>query len=134
MRSRSGPGRGPTGGGGGRDGQRLLEPAGLASEGEEHLCLSTKGVETEQVASRRDLGLSPSEQGRAGGYFLGLQVLGGFQPWEGRWEEKMEMQMEMEIEMTSPARGTPSQAVPVVKVMLAGEVRLGPRRPRTVAV
>lgn len=25
-------------------------------------------------------------------------------------------------------------AVPVVKVMLAGEVKLGPRRPRTVAV
>lgn len=117
------------------DGQRLLEPAGLASEGEEHLCLSTKGVDTEQVASRRDLGLGPSEQGHAGGYFLGLQVLGGFQPWEGRWEEKMEMQMEMEIEMTSPAPvAHTSQAVPVVKVMLAGEVRLGPRRPRTVAV
>lgn len=33
-----------------------------------------------------------------------------------------------------PSSAPRPQALPVVKVMLAGEVRLGPRRPRTVAV
>lgn len=46
-------------------------------EGWGHLGLFTGGVETEQVASRQDLGFSPSEQGCAWGHFLGLQVLGG---------------------------------------------------------
>lgn len=41
-----------------------------------HLGLSTRGVVGEQVASWRDLGLNPSEPGRAGSHFLGLQVSG----------------------------------------------------------
>lgn len=52
-----------------------------------HLGLSARGVETKQVACGRDLGLNPGEQSRAGSHFLGLQVLGALQPWEGRWEE-----------------------------------------------
>lgn len=55
----------------------------LAGAGVGHLGLSARGVEGDQVASWGDLGSSPSEQDCAGGHFLGLQVLGGLQPWEG---------------------------------------------------
>lgn len=44
--------------------------------------MSTRGVKAEQVATRWNLGFSPSEQGCAGGHFLGLQVLGCLQPWK----------------------------------------------------
>ena len=56
--------------------QHLLESPreGSLSVGTGHLGLSTKGVEAEQVACGPDLGLSPSEQGGAGGHFLSLQV------------------------------------------------------------
>lgn len=61
-----------------REGQRqhLLESPreGSWSVGPGHLGPATRGVEAEQVACGPDLGLSPSEQGRAGGHFLGLQV------------------------------------------------------------
>lgn len=103
-------------------------------EGWGHLGLFTGGVETEQVASRQDLGFSPSEQGCAWSHFLGLQVLGGLQPCEG----KVGRENEDEAHPTSFEPPLPCcaqlQAAPVVKVTLAGAVRLGPRRPRTVAV
>lgn len=96
-----------------------------------HLGLSTRSVVGEQVASWWDLGLYPSKQGCAGGHFLGLQVPGALQSWKGKKEKKREVGP-----FPAPALPIPhtSQEVPAVKVMLAGEVRLGPRRPRTVAV
>lgn len=73
----------PAGRGGGGAAPPGMEPgrgAGQGGRGWGHLGLFTRGVETEQVVSRWDLGFSPSEQGRAWGHFLGLQVLGGLQP------------------------------------------------------
>lgn len=56
----------------------------MASEaGVGYLNLSSRGVEAEQVACGWDFRLSPSEQSCARGHFLGLQVLGGLQPWKG---------------------------------------------------
>lgn len=60
-------------------GKRTSNEAGLG-----YLNLSSRGVKAEQVACGWDFGLSPSEQGRARGHFLGLQVLGGLQPWGRR--------------------------------------------------
>lgn len=45
-----------------------------------NLGLSPWGVEAEQVTSWGDFRCRPSEQGCAGGHFLGFQVLGCLQP------------------------------------------------------
>lgn len=58
---------------------------------------------------------------------------GAFNPGRGRREEMMGMRP-ARLLCTSPYPSTFPRAAPVVKVMLAGEVKLGPRRPRTVAV
>lgn len=105
-----------------------------AGQGCGHLGLSTRGVVGEQVASWRDLGFSPSEAGRPGSHFLGLQVLGALQPWEGKGEEKMKTRPFLAPSHFPTPVPHSSQEVPVMKVMLAGEVTLGPRRPCTVAV
>lgn len=109
-------------------GKQVAREAGVG-----YLDLSPRAVKAEQVARGGDFGLRPSEQGCPRSHLPGLQVLGGLQSWKGKMARDRD---EAHTHSLAPAVAQPhtAPAGPVVKVMLAGEVKFGPRRPRTVAV